>query len=54
MKYECIKSFRNIPKGAICDVQCFDASMTIYITVNGKTTVTNYATLKQYFKEVTK
>ena len=51
MKYQCMKPFRKIPIGAIVDVS-YSTDMTIYVTYNGLTTITNYATFRLHFKEV--
>ena len=53
MKYKCIKAFRGIPIGVICEVKSLTSRPDIYITYNGRTYITNWTTLKQHFEEVT-
>ena len=55
MKYRCIKEFRHIPINALVTIETGLESRfgltAIYITYNGRTTITNYTLFKHYFEE---
>jgi hypothetical protein len=52
IKYKCTKDFRSVRIGDIVEVHAIDIGfkMQVYITVNGRTHITNELMLQSHFK----